>query len=167
MNTNPTIAVQIVEREISALLAAYPALAEDEEFRLDVIEGETDAIELLDGLCAQEREADAQIAGIEKRMDALKSRRDRLRLRKEALRKLMQRIMSAAGLRKVQLPEATLFVRAAPRSVIVTDEGAIPKEYLKVTTTVDKAALLDALKAGTRVPGAMLSNGGEMVSVRT
>jgi len=99
-------------------------------------------------------------------MDALKSRKDRLKLRKEALRKLMHRIMSAAGLRKVHLPEATLSVRAVPPSVIVADEGAIPAAYLKTTVAVDKAALAEALKSGKRIPGAMLSNGGETLSVR-
>lgn len=163
---NP-LAINIVEREISDLLASFPELVEDEEFRLDVIQGQTDALEVLGKLLSEEREAAFLSAAIRERMDALSDRRSAAERRKDAYRSLMLRIMTAANLTKVPLAEATLSRRAVPPAVLITDENAIPEEYQRHKVEIDKTKLKDALKAGVAVPGAVLSNGGETISVRT
>ena len=164
---NPRLEIAVVERELSDLLAAYPELAEDEDFKLDVIEGQTGALELLAKYLDREREADSQARAIKERIDALCARRDAAERRKEAFRKLMHRIMSAADLRKVPLAEATLSVRSVPPSALIVDEAAIPAEFKKTKIEVSKSAVAEALKSGKTVPGAVLSNGGETLAVRT
>lgn len=50
-------------------------------------------------------------------------------------------------------------------SVMVDDEAAIPNEYIKVSTSVDKKALGDALKAGLVISGAHLET-KQNISIR-
>jgi hypothetical protein len=49
--------VEQARRDLTALLATYPELEEDEVLRLDMIEGETNALALIDLVIAAEREA--------------------------------------------------------------------------------------------------------------
>jgi hypothetical protein len=49
--------VEQARRDLIALLSAYPDLEQDDVLRLDMIEGETNALDLIDLLIAAEREA--------------------------------------------------------------------------------------------------------------
>jgi hypothetical protein len=61
----------------------------------------------------------------------------------------------------------TASVRAGFASVIVTDEGAIPAEYMRQPPPQpDKAAIAKALKAGEQIPGAVLRNGEPSLTIR-
>lgn len=61
---------------------------------------------------------------------------------------------------RIETPEATISVRKNPPSVQVIDESKVPPEYMKetvkVTRTVDKTAVKDAIKGGEAVPGCAL-----------
>lgn len=156
----------ILEREIQSLIAAYPELAEDEELRASMVEGSTEAFDVLARCVAHEAEAKAMSTALASRMDDLKIRVSRFEKRRDAMRDLIFRIMSAADLRKAELPEATLSIRPGVAKVIVENEGDLPDDFWRVTRSVDKAAIRDALKAGKFVPGATMSNGEETLSIR-
>ncbi|MDU5647664.1 MAG: siphovirus Gp157 family protein [Haemophilus parainfluenzae] len=59
----------------------------------------------------------------------------------------------------------TIKRRKNPARVIVSDEAAIPREFIreKVTTSVDKTAIKKALNAGQAVTGAFLEQGESVV----
>ena len=156
----------VLEHEIQALIAAYPELAEDEELRASMVEGSTEAFDVLARCVAHEAEAKAMSTALAARMDDLKIRVSRFEKRREAMRDLIFRVMNAADLRKAELPEATLSIRPGTAKVIVSSEDELPDDYFRVTRSVDKAAIRDALKAGKFVPGAELSNGEDTLSIR-
>ncbi len=53
------------------------------------------------------------------------------------------------------------------QSVAITDDAAIPAEYLRQPPPQpDKAAILAALKEGRAVPGAVLRNGAPVLTIR-
>lgn len=168
MSKSPTLDAAQVQHAITNLIAAYPELAEDETLRADMIEGATDAFEVLDRIVSAAQDAAAMQAGIATLIEGYRARKDAAGRREEAMRTLALRIMEAADLRKVTLPRATLSVRPTPPSVRVTDEASIPDRFWKVERKLDKAAIKAALQddSGLPVPGAELSNGGASISIR-
>ncbi|OKP79794.1 hypothetical protein BTE77_06810 [Ensifer adhaerens] len=152
--------------EIDALFAAYPDLAEDEQLRADMLDGETNMNAVLERLLTVEREANSLMTAIKLRQDDLSARKQRAERRKDAMRSLMLRLLKAANLPRAPLTEATISVAKGRDSVEITDEAAVPKKFLKVTTTPDKTAIKAELDAGKKVKGAALKTGGETLSVR-
>ena len=132
------------------------------------IESETNLVEAI--TCADELLAEmlTQAAVVKQREEQLRTRRERLENRAELVRAAIQTAMEAGQLRKLVLPTATLSLKAVPPKVVVIDEASIPSNYFKrADPTLDKRALLEALKYGTQVPGAELSNGSETLARRT
>lgn len=156
-----------VRQQITALLVNNPELNEDEILRADMIEGETEAFEFLRALEAKRREACTLAAGIASTRAELDARLARMERREQSIRALLFKIMSAADLRKAELPEATLSVRNGTPKVIITDESALPQSYLRTKIEPDKSLISAALKSGQHVTGAILSNAEDTISIRT
>lgn len=156
-----------VEQEIDALLAGFPELAEDEDLRADILEGETGLHEVLSRIVQRAQEAADMASAINARRQALSARESGCKRREEAMRKLAHRLMDRARVRKVTLPEATLSVRAVPPGVQIFDEDVLPDKWWRVKREIDTAKLKDALKGGASIPGACLSNSSETLSIRT
>jgi len=142
----------------SLLLNIRDVIGEDDEDIADAIEGETNFFEAVAA-------AYARLAEIEMMTAALADRRKALG-EGERIRTALCVAMGTAGVRKIELPEATLSLRAIAASAVVACEADIPSQFWRPQPPkLDKAALLKALKDGS-VPGASLSNGGETISVR-
>lgn len=156
-----------VRRQVEAMLLEFPELREDEQLRLDSIEAETEATEILDRLVGYVRDAETMEAATADRIGKLKARKDACERRADGYRQLIHRIMDAAGIRKMQLPEATLSIRPAGPAVRVLDEAAIPDEFWRVKREPNKTAIKAALLDGVAVPGVTLSNSADTLSVRT
>lgn len=148
-----------LEAEIHHLFAAYPELAEDEDLRSDMLEGETDAFSVLTRLVNIERDADSMARAVAHRIGELQARKAGAEKRKDAMRTLMLRVMRAAGIQKAPLVEATVSVAKGRDSVEIVDENALPKWALKVVTSPDKTAIKEALEAGKKVKGAAIKTG--------
>lgn len=158
--------VTVLEREFADLVAAYPELAEDDELRADTIEGETDAYRVLGKIVAIERDANTMLLAIGERAKDLAARKDRYTRRKDAMRALLLRLLKAADLNKVSLPEATVSVGKGRAGVEIVDESLLPDNVVKMKREPDKTAIKAALDAGEDVPGAMLREGQPSVTVR-
>ncbi len=162
---NPALVSRVV-REITDLLAVYPELAEDETLRADTLEGATDINGILAKL-VQEREAAYGMAeGVKVPVDDLRQRKARLERRGDGYGEAIERVMNAAGLSKVILPNATLSISNAPPSVTVADEQAVPDQFWRVKREIDKPAINAAVKAGEEIPGVAVSNGSTRLTVR-
>jgi hypothetical protein len=116
---------------------------DDEKGWLDLIEGETDAFEmvrkLLDGIEADEGDK----AALKSQIDDRKVRQTRCDARIDARREALIAILECAGLDKLTLAEATLSVRQLAAAIKVNDPTAVPEEY-----TVNKPAPdLEKIKA--------------------
>lgn len=153
------IDVQALEQHIAALIAEYPELAEDEQLRADMLEGESDIDAVLKRALETIATATEVLVGIKERSDELKKRKDRYERRIEALKALVFRVMRAANLAKRELPEATISIAKGVDSVVVDDPNALPQGYVRTKTEPDKAAIKASLKAGEDIPGARLVTG--------
>ncbi len=158
--------VTVLEREFADLVAAYPELAEDEELRADTIEGETDAYRVLGKIVAIERDANSMALAIGERTKELAARKERYTRRKDAMRALLLRLLKAADLNKVSLPEATVSIGKGRAGVEIVDESLLPDNVVKLKREPDKTAIKAALDAGEDVPGAVLREGQPSVTVR-
>jgi len=165
--TNP-LTVAALERQIEDLIASYPELAEDETLRADMVSGSTDAEEILSKVVDRMQTAEAMVSAITARKNDLDARKSRYEREAEAMRSLAFRIMNAANLRKMPLPEATLSIRSVAPSVTITDASQLPSEFVvtKTETRPDRQKIKEALQEGKIIPGACLSNGGETISIR-
>jgi hypothetical protein len=163
---------QILTREAQAvrdLLASLKdILGGDEDFAADVIEGETGFVEVVNWFVGQEGEDAAHIQAIQDYIDKLNHRAVNINARVERRRRALQAALETAGVKTVRCPLGTVGLRTTAPKVITTDEAKIPGEFWKPRDPVlDKKALAAALKAGARIPGAELSNGGVTISIRT
>lgn len=164
--SNPVIAAENVIKEISTLLNDFPQLKEDEELLTDTLEGNTRFNEIMERFLSAMRENETLAEAISQRIGKLRERQTRLTHRAQFYRSLMHRLMEWSGLKSVALPEAKISVINSPEKVIVTDESAIPDDFMRISKEPNKAAIKSALKSGSIIPGATLSNGGTTISVR-
>lgn len=149
----------LLRTEIEMLLREHPEMADDEFLRADMIEGETDLNEVLTALHRMIEDARALRDGTKSRMDDLNQRRARMDKRMEFGRALIAKILDAADLRKVELPEVTISMRHNGQQMIGDpDPNELPDELVKVTRTADRRKIREALEAGAVVPGCVLSN---------
>lgn len=157
------IALMDASNQIDALFAEFPALAEDEELRADMVEGATTADEILSRLAKiiREREAFAGAQRILSREYSEKARRNEDAAGK--VRQLAAALLDRANLRKWASEYGTFSVSPGRPAVLVTDADALPDELTRITRAPDKAAILEALNAGQSVPGATLTNGSQIV----
>lgn len=163
---NPVLAAEDVIREINALLLEYPQLADDEELFRDMLEGNTRFNEIMDRLLIEMRDNETLSDAAAARIAKLRERQTRLTHRAQFYRSLMHRLLTVTGIQSVALAEAKVSIMKSPDKVIITDESAVPDAFMKITKEPNKTAIKNAIKSGTYVPGAALSNGGTTISVR-
>jgi hypothetical protein len=161
-----TIDPVFVRAQIDVLRVTYPQISDDEDQWLLTLESETDLSELLAIAVDRMQDARALINGIGQRISELKVRQDRLEQRCEAMRGLAFKMMTAAEVKKIELAQATLSIRAGQRKVIITDEAALPVDCIRIKREPDKIAIKEHLARGDQVPGAELSNAEPSLSVR-
>jgi hypothetical protein len=140
--------------------------AEDEQFLLDTLEGETDLFELLTKLLDGMERDDGDIASLTEQMATRKERRDRAEARKASRREAIQALLEATGRDKLTLPEATLSIRKVPPKPVVSDAEALPLHLCRIKRTPDMAAIKAEMGAGAAVPGVTLDNGGLSLTIR-
>ncbi len=158
-----------VRKQIDALLVAYPQLKEDEEAWLLSLESETDFNNLLRQLERKRQESLSMCEAIESNIETLAARKYRFEHRQEAMRDIMFKLMEWAKQRKVELPEATLSIRAGTPKVVITDEALIPDELCRLKREPDRVKLKELLtQSGPLLNGAaFLSNAEPSLSIRT
>lgn len=163
--------VRALEREMEAAQLLRDHLAdvagEDADLIRDMIEGETSIRELIEAAVEQIARDEAAIIGIKTFAEKQADRKARLERRQEVFRVAIRSAMGVAEIPKLELPLATVSRKALGQQLVTTDEASIPSGYWKPQDPkLDRKALLKALKAGEKVEGAELSNGGETLEVR-
>lgn len=158
--------VAMLETKIRLLLEEYPELNDDEEFKMNVLEGETDFHRILTNLVRKAQFAGTIADGIADEARRLGERKKRYERQEEFNRALIKEVMEIAEIRKVELPVATLSIGNKAASVIITDETLLPDNLVRIKREPNKTEIKKALEAGP-VAGAMLSNGGTTLMVRS
>lgn len=157
-----------VRAQIELLRHTHPGIWDegDETLLADMLEAETDLHEFLAAVTENKCDADAKIEGIGDLMSRFKARCDRFEQRSEALRGLMFKIMTQAGVRKVELAAATHSIRNGVPKVIITDETRLPPDCIRIKREPDRIAIKERLSRGEAVPGAELSNSEPQLATR-
>jgi hypothetical protein len=158
---------QFLRAEIARLIDANPELSEDGDLRIDMIEGETTAVEFIGRALSGRQEAVSMQEAIKARIADLSERAARYGRRADAMKALIKSVMGAAGLDRLELPEATLSIAKPRASVDVTDLDALPQGYFRLKKEADKTAIKKAIETGEEIPGAVLVLGDESLIVRT
>jgi hypothetical protein len=153
--------------EIEALLREFPDLADDEILRADMLEGETDIREIVTSVNRMMEDAKALRDGTVARLDELASRKGRFQQRMDFGRELIRKILESAQIRKLELAEVTVSLRNnAPALMGEHDPESMPSEFCKVTRTIDRKKVREALEAGRDVEGFYLSNAAPSLMVK-
>jgi hypothetical protein len=166
-SANRRIDPTFVLAQIELLRLRYPQIWDDDDTLEIVLESETDLNDALAAIVERMCEAEAFAIAINAVVNNLRDRRDRFNNRYEAMRTLVFKLMSSADVRKVELVQATLSIRAGQPKVIVTDEAALPIDCVRIKREPDKVAIKEHLARGEPVPGAELSNAEPTLAVRT
>jgi hypothetical protein len=156
-----------VRQQIENLKLVHPEVLEDDEAWLATLESETNFDEILTTIVRRIEDTKALVIGTKDRFEELKARKDRFEHRVETLRELAFKIMHAAELAKKELPEATLSLRAGtPQLIGDAEPDDLPDELCKISRSLDRTKIKDALKAGLTVPGFALSNSQPSLTIR-
>ena len=153
-------------RAAAEMLAPYRD--EDEQVYLDTLDGETDAMDLLDREIAEMQADEALAEAIKAREADLRARRQRIEMRAAAHKRVAGMILTAAGLKKAERPLATISIRPGNLAVRIVCEEDIPTQMMRerVERSPDRAAIKAQIDAGEHVPGAELERGSDVVTVR-
>ena len=157
--------IDALNATINNLILAYPEMADDQILRADMFEGASNLNEVLSRLLDMSQEAKAMAQAVKLRADDLAARKARYERQEEGFRTLMQSVMERAGLPKVVLPEATISITHRKPMPFVTNEAALPDEFVTIVTT--RKPNMDAIKAASHLPpGVSMSNGKAVLNVR-
>ena len=138
-------------QQVKQLLVGY-----SDEDLLASLESETDALELLDRF-VEHALADKELAA------KASERAARLKERAERSRDIIQRMMAALELTKLERSLATLSISFRTKAII-TDESLLPEAFMR--RSPDLQIIARALKDGP-VAGAELSNPAPVLTLRT
>jgi Siphovirus Gp157 len=110
----------------------------------------------------------AQLREIEARelVGGLKARQARYQRRAEALRTELFEVMVALNKQSFSAPNGTISMRSGVQSVVITDEGSIPDQYMIVTRSPDRKAILSDLREGVVIEGCAITNGAPSLQFR-
>jgi hypothetical protein len=158
----------ILQQEIANLCLQYPELRDDEVMRVDMLEGSTNLKELLTAINRGLEDAKALRDGTALRLAELTERKRRFERRADFLRDMILKILLWADLKKIELPEATLSLRAGAQKVIgEPDADKLPDEFVRIIREPLRAKIREAMLAGTTFEGCALSNAEPSLSIHT
>jgi len=138
-------------------------LADDEELKLDTLEGETDLFELVRKLLDRIEQAEGDKAVLVSQIQDRNERKARAEKRIDAHRTAIMALMEAAEIDRLPLPEATCSLRKIAPKPVVVDENLLPDELCRITRKPDMAAIK---QLETIIPGLAMDNGGTSLTIR-
>lgn len=158
--------------QVAALLAMLEAqgCGDDDQLILDVIEGETDAMEAISKVLRMIGESASLARSLKDYEGDLATRRKRYETRVDVMRRSLLAFMQEFGLKKIERPEATLSMSPGKPSVGFAgdfDARNLPEDCQRVSVDADKARVKERLEAGEDLPGCFLTNGSTSLTVRT
>jgi hypothetical protein len=158
----------IANSALSRLEASDIDMAMDDDALLEILRGEgADVDMVLRRLILASLEAKSLADGVKARMDDLRARKERFEKRAEAWRGAAFGVMDALGVTKHVTAEYTASLSSPRPGLVITDEMALPAEYVVVTRAPDKAKIKAAMAEGVVIDGAEMQNGSPVLTVRS
>ena len=157
--------------------AHYRALADqllenfgevDDETLKDTLQGLSNLPDMIEEIVRSSLDDDAFIVGLKTRLDDMAARLSRFKARLERKRELATWAMGSAGIPRIDVADFSVSLRQGQVKLVVNDEKILPAAYLIAQPPkVDRGLLLNALKQGAVVEGAVLATGDPHIAVRT
>jgi len=143
-------------------------MTDDQETLLDTLDGQTDALDVLDALVIERAKASAAEDAAKGVASMFNDRAKRQAEKQASLSRMMGKVLDAIGETKIQRPIGTISRTKARQSLEVYDEAEIPSQLMrtKITIEPDTAAIKAQLEAGVIVPGAQFKTGEPGITVR-
>lgn len=164
---NLTAIAEDYKRQKAGLLEAFPELADDNIALADTLDGLNDLTDVVARFIREALEDEALAEALNSRIGDMTERRRRLSDRAAKRKAIALSLMNSVEMPRVEQPEFTASASYSRRAVVVTDENALPDQYVRITRAPDKKALHEALASGNTIPGASLGNGHPTLLVRT
>lgn len=161
-------AMSVAEAVRASVIADNPEVADDQRLLADLIDGETEALDIVRALIRYSLEAQMMADALSARLADLRTRKDRFERQLAMARNTAAAMLEALEWREpVVEPDFTATLGRGRVSVLITDVNALPDRLVRIKREPDKTAIGVELKDGEIVPGAELSNGGSVLAVRT
>ena len=146
--------------------AQIAELTDDDDAIRDTLEGETDLAGIVRKLIISITDDEALCDSAKAVAETYRARASRFDLRADAKRALLLKTMDMAEWRSKEFDVGTVSLARLPPSCIVFNEDVLPDEFWKAAKpSIDKTAVLKALKSGADVPGAEMKNGGYTLKI--
>jgi hypothetical protein len=140
----------------------------DEECLADTVEGLSDLPEILTTILRGALTDEALADGLKGRIAEMEDRLGRLKDRAAKRRQIVKETMVALDLKKLTAEDLTASIRAGMPNLMVLDQESVPSLYWEPgQPRLNRQDLLNDLKRGAEVTGAVLSNPEPVLSVRT
>jgi hypothetical protein len=165
---NPA-AIKVAKRDIDRVLDDLNAfLGDDEQLKLDMLEGETDLFSIIRQLLNENEADEGIILALEEQIGSRQLRKDRAKARIDRRKTAMSQLMDCAQTTKLGLPEATLSLRTLQPRPKVVDVDELPDAFVKISQVrkADNDAIAVAIEGGATIPGVVMTNGGSSLTVR-
>ncbi len=150
-----------IHRKIAAAQAIRAEIADglsDEDTIRDTLEGEVDFEDIVDWLLGDINYNSCLCDAIERSKTTMDTRLERLKRRTELARGLLRKALEISGQQRFERPLATVSLARKALRIGSLDESKIPAKFWKERDpTLDRDAILKALRAGEDVPGAVLA----------
>lgn len=138
----------------------------DEITLVDTVEGLSAYPDILAAIVRGAISDEYQAEALRYQIEDLTERRNRFNDRAGKRREVVREAMLESHIPKLTPPDFTASLRASPPAVQVVDEALIPATFWEMRPHLRRRELLDALKDGQPIEGAMLSNPGMSLTVR-
>lgn len=168
---NP-VALRVAKVDIQRVLASLELApgfdGEDHKLKLDMLEGETELLEVVRRLLNENEDDEGVIAALDAQVDSRAIRIERAKARIEARKRAIGSLMDCAQETSLKLPEAALSLCTLKPRPKVNDVDALPDEYVRIETVrkPDSEAIREAFERGETIPGVVVTNGGSSLTVR-
>lgn len=179
-------------KELLALQALKDSIADaakdDPDLLLDMAEGETNIMELIDKVLEADLVDQGLLDGLANVKAIVKLREERFEMRMKTRRGLLEQALFILERKKLERPTATISITERKPTVTVTDESEVPSEYFRTPDPVlNKKALNDAYAALLEkqavetmtataegrepvqfpmIPGCVVNNGNASITIR-
>lgn len=156
-----------LQQDIASLYLQFPELKDDDEIlRVDTLEGATNLKELLSAILSAIDQAKDLRDGAKRRIEEVRARGKRYDMRVDFLRAMIVKILAHADVRKIELPEATLGMKAGqPRVLGQVDPDTLPDDLCRIVREPNLTAIKQRLQEGSIVEGYVLSNAEPVLGI--
>lgn len=155
-----------LQQSIERIRHIAETLPEDDPDKMEMLDIEGDYTALMEWALRRHNEYSVQAEACADLSDIYRHREKSFESRAANMKNIVQWIMDEANESKFQGISATVSVRAVPPKPIVTDEALVPERFKKISVSIDKAAINEAVEAGEVIPGVSLGNGNQSLTIR-